>query len=50
MVRIIVGTLLAVGNSKITEEDIAKMLKTGVRSIAVKTMEAKGLALYSVIY
>ena len=50
MVRIIVGTLLAVGNSKITEEDVAKMLKTGVRSIAVKTMEAKGLALYSVIY
>lgn len=50
MVRIIVGTLLAVGYDKVSVSDVEKSLVSGKRLIAVKTMEAKGLTLYSVIY
>ncbi len=50
MVRILVGTLIAVGNGKLEKTDIENMLKTGERSLGGKTLPAKGLKLYSVCY
>lgn len=50
MVRIIVGTLLAVGRGKIGKEEVVRMLNTGERSLGGKTIPAKGLTLLSVDY
>lgn len=50
MVRIIAGAMVAVGEGKITVEEVQKTLDDGVRAIKIKTMPAKGLTLYSVIY
>jgi tRNA pseudouridine38-40 synthase len=50
MVRIIVGTLLAVGRGKIGKKQVEDMLNTGVRSLGGKTIPAKGLTLLSVEY
>ncbi|MCQ2386962.1 MAG: tRNA pseudouridine(38-40) synthase TruA [Clostridia bacterium] len=50
MVRILVGTLIAVGRGDIKEENIDKMLKTGKRSLGGETLPAKGLCLMNVKY
>ncbi len=50
MVRIIVGTLLAVGRGKIGKKEVEDMLKTGKRALGGKTIPAKGLTLLSVEY
>lgn len=50
MVRIIVGTLLSVGEGKLTELDIKNALISGERPQFFKTMPAKGLCLEKVVY
>ena len=50
MVRIIVGTLLAVGRGKIGKAEVEEMLNTGKRSLGGKTIPAKGLTLLKVEY
>ena len=50
MVRIIVGTLLAVGRGKIGKTEVKEMLNTGKRSLGGKTIPAKGLTLLRVEY
>lgn len=50
MVRIMVGTLIAVGEGKIGEGDVEKMLTQGERVQGVKTLQAKGLCLEKVEY
>lgn len=50
MVRIIVGTLLAVGEGKLDEKSVATALQTGNRALLGKTASAKGLCLYRVNY
>lgn len=50
MVRIIVGSLVAVGEGRLTLEEIETAIKTGNRTLLGKTMPAKGLTLYSVTY
>ncbi len=50
MVRIMVGTLLAVGTNKIEKQDVLDMLKTGERKMGIKTLSPKGLTLISVEY
>lgn len=50
MVRIMVGTLIAVGNGKIQKQDVEQMLLTKKRSLGGKTLVAKGLTLMSVEY
>ena len=50
MVRIIAGAMLAVGDGKLDIKDIENTLASGEREIRIKTMPAKGLTLYSVIY
>jgi tRNA pseudouridine38-40 synthase len=50
MVRIIVGTLLAVGRGKIGKKEVEDMLATGKRALGGKTIPAKGLTLLSVEY
>ncbi len=50
MVRIIVGTLIAVGEDRLSLKDLDTALKTGNRKLLGKTMPAKGLTLYSVTY
>lgn len=50
MVRIMAGTLVAVGSGKLTERDVLKILESGERQSAGKTMPAKGLLLKSVEY
>ena len=50
MVRIIVGTLIAVGENRLDIEDIVKALDSGNRKLVGKTMPAKGLTLYRVVY
>ena len=50
MVRIIIGTLLAVGEGKITPNDVKNIIKSGNRSLAGKTLPSKGLTLLSVKY
>ena len=50
MVRIMAGTLLAVGSGKLTESDVKQILESGERQLAGKTMPAKGLLLKSVEY
>lgn len=50
MVRIIVGVLIAVGKGKFSEDDLKKMLETGVKPMSVKTLSPKGLCLAEVKY
>ena len=50
MVRIIVGTLLKVGEGKATKLDVEKMLESGERALGGKTLSAKGLCLENVEY
>lgn len=50
MVRIIVGTLVAVGEGKIAPNDIPKIIKSQERKNAGKTMPAHALYLYKVNY
>lgn len=50
MVRIMAGTLVAVGSGKLTENDIKQILANGERQSAGKTMPAQGLLLKSVEY
>ena len=50
MVRIIAGTLVAVGNGKISLDDVKDMLATGKRKTGIKTLCSKGLTLKEVIY
>ena len=48
MVRIIAGTLLYVGQGKIGPEEVGKIIEKGDRSLAGKTLPAKGLTLEEV--
>ena len=48
MVRIIAGTLLYVGQGKIEPEEVGKIIEKGDRSLAGKTLPAKGLTLEEV--
>lgn len=50
MVRIIAGTLVAVGEGKIRAEDILRAFESGERALLGKTMPAKGLTLLNVDY
>ncbi|HCH74336.1 MAG TPA: tRNA pseudouridine(38-40) synthase TruA [Clostridiales bacterium] len=50
MVRIIAGTLLSVGQNKLTEADVITAFTAGDRKYAGKTLPAKGLTLKSVRY
>ena len=50
MVRIIVGTLVKVGQGKMTEEEVNKMLSGGGRTLGGTTFPAKGLCLKKVEY
>ncbi len=50
MVRIIAGTLLYVGIGKLSVDDVKRILETGDRKLAGKTLSAKGLHLLSVVY
>jgi len=50
MVRILVGTLLAVGKGEIAPEAVKTMLEKGDRALAGETIDAKGLFLTEVHY
>lgn len=50
MVRIIAGTLLYVGQGKISADEIESIIDTGDRSLAGKTLPAKGLTLEEVFF
>jgi tRNA pseudouridine38-40 synthase len=50
MIRIIVGTLLRVGEGKTVPDDIKKILAGKDRRLAGATVPAKGLILQSVEY
>ena len=50
MVRILVGTLIDVGNGKTEIEQVKEMIKTGERKLGGKTLPAKGLCLKNVEY
>lgn len=50
MVRSIVGTLLDVGNGKLSIEDFAEIIRTKDRCAAGVSMPAKGLSLSKIIY
>lgn len=50
MVRIIAGTLVYVGSGKLTPQDISAALESGDRTMAGKTLGARGLTLISVQY
>lgn len=50
MVRIIVGTLIDAGHSKITQNEVEKLLKLKDRSKSPETAPSKGLFLYRVKY
>ncbi|SHK48227.1 tRNA pseudouridine38-40 synthase [Hathewaya proteolytica DSM 3090] len=50
MVRIIVGTLLEVGEGKIQPEDIVRIIESRDRNKAGKTAPAQGLTLLEVLY
>jgi tRNA pseudouridine38-40 synthase len=50
MVRSIVGTLLAVGQTEINEDTVARAISGGDRSLAGPTAPAHGLTLLSVKY
>ncbi len=50
MVRIIAGTLVYAGMGKLTAEDVKAAIESGDRTMAGKTLEAKGLYLKKVEY
>ena len=50
MVRIVAGTIVAVGYGKITLDDVQQMLDTGKRKTGIKTLVSKGLTLVEVLY
>jgi tRNA pseudouridine38-40 synthase len=50
MVRIVAGTLVAVGLGKMTGDDVARVLATGDRTRAGQTAPAHGLTLVEVFY
>lgn len=50
MVRIIVGTLVCVGNGKLCAEDIPAIIKSGIRENAGVTAPAEGLSLKKTVY
>ena len=50
MVRIITGTLIAVSQGKIREEDISRIIESKDRSLAGPTAPPQGLYLNKVIY
>lgn len=50
MVRIIAGTLVYAGLKKLCAEDVKRAIETGDRTLAGKTLPAKGLCLARVIY
>lgn len=50
MVRIIAGTLLYVGQGKISADEIPDVIEKGDRSLAGKTLPAKGLTLEEVFW
>ncbi len=50
MVRIIAGTLVYCGLKKLTAADVKKAIESGDRTLAGKTLPAKGLHLVSVVY
>lgn len=50
MVRIIAGTLLAVGQKRISIENVKEMLNTGKRELGGRTIASKGLCLEKVEY
>lgn len=50
MVRIIVGTLILVGNNKIKEDFVKNIIESGVRQNAGKCAPANGLCLEKVFY
>ena len=50
MVRIMVGTLLAVGRGELCPEDISRILESRRRELAGETVPAKGLCLMEVRY
>jgi len=49
-VRIMVGTLVAVGLGKMTSADVVRVLETGDRKLAGQTAPANGLTLAEVFY
>ena len=50
MVRILAGTILAVGQGKLPPPDLPGIIKIGDRRAAGKTMPAHGLCLEHVFY
>jgi tRNA pseudouridine38-40 synthase len=50
MIRIVMGTLLGLGQGKINEEEILKAFKTGDRKLIGKTLAPEGLVLEEVYY
>lgn len=50
MVRIIAGTLVYAGQGKLTEDDVRRVLETGDRTLAGKTLPPEGLTLVGVEY
>ena len=50
MVRITVGTLLAVGKGEMGQDDIPRMMESRNRELAGETVPAKGLCLMEVRY
>ncbi len=50
MVRILMGTLIAVGENRLLTLDVKKAIETGNRKLVGKTMDSKGLTLYRVTY
>lgn len=50
MVRIIAGTLVYVGMGKLSAKDVKRTISSGDRTLAGKTLPAKGLCLISVKY
>lgn len=50
MVRLMVGAVVAVGNGKLTIEELKEILRTGKRPAVVKNFPAKGLTLKNVVY
>ena len=50
MVRIIVGTLVKIGEGKIPPEEMTEIIESGKRDLAGMTMPPRGLVLYEVEY
>ena len=50
MVRIIAGTLVYAGMGKLTASDVRRAIELGDRTLAGKTLPAKGLHLLRVVY